>query len=117
MENRASLLLRVVRYQLPLEETLVLLRTYGWDSDEELVILTAADVVNLLDRFLASELSTAQVQHWAELLELRGDIGFEPVWAEHLALVIRQLATPEVFGTITPTLLRRVRSVFAGEAA
>jgi hypothetical protein len=107
----------VVRYQTPLEETLVLLRTYGWDSEEELVTLTAADVVALIDRFLTGELSARQVQHWAELLELRDDVGFEKRWAEHLALAVRQLATPEVFGTITPSLLRRMRDTFAGEAA
>jgi hypothetical protein len=117
LEDRASLLRRVVRYELPLEDTLVLLRAYGWDSGGELVMLTAVDVINLLDRFFAGELSAIQVQHWAELLELRDDIGFEPRWAEHLALAIRQLATPEVFGAITPTLLRRMKDVFAGEAA
>jgi hypothetical protein len=107
----------VVRYELPLEDTLVLLQAYGWNSDQELVILTAADVVSLLDRFFAGELSTVQVQHWAELLELRDDVGFEPRWSEHLSLAVRQLATPEVFGMITPGLLRRMRDVFAGEAA
>lgn len=116
MENRTSLLRRVVRYELPLEDTLVLLRAYGWDSDEELVELTAADVISLIDRFFSGELSARQVQHWAELLELRDDVGFEHRWAEHLAIAVRQLATPEVFGAITPALLHRMRSVFAGEA-
>jgi hypothetical protein len=101
---------------MPLEETLVLLRTYGWDSDEELVTLTAADVVALIDRFFTGELSAHQVQHWAELLELRDDIGFEERWAEHLRLAVQQLATPEVFGEITPSLLRRMRDTFAGES-
>jgi hypothetical protein len=105
-----------VRYETPLEETLVLLRAYGWDSDSELVALTADDVVALIDRFFTGELSARQVQHWAELLELRDDLGFEERWAEHLALAVRQLATPEVFGTITPTLLLRMRETFAGDA-
>lgn len=117
MEDRTSLLRRVIRYELPLADTLVLLQAYGWNSDEELATLTAADVVALLDRFFTGELSAAQIQHWAELLELREDVGFEALWAEHLSLVVRQLATPEVFGEITPVLLRRMRNVFAGEVA
>jgi hypothetical protein len=117
LEDRASLLRRVVRYETPLEDTLVLLRTYGWDSDEELVTLTASDLVALIDRFFTGELSARQIQHWAELLELRDDVGFEARWAEHLALAVRQLATPEVFGAVTPSLLRQMRDTFAGEAA
>jgi hypothetical protein len=117
LEDRPSLLRRVMRYEMPLEETLLLLRTYAWDSDEELVTLTAVDVVTLIDRFFAGELSARQVQHWAELLELRDDVGFEERWAEPLRLAVQELATPEVFGAITPNLLRRMRDTFAGEAA
>jgi hypothetical protein len=117
LEDRTSLLRRVVQYELPLEDTLVLLRAYGWGSDEELVTLTAEDVIHLLDRFFAGELTVEQVQHWAELLELRDDVGFEPRWSEHLALAVKQLASPETFGPITPSLLRRIRHTFAGEAA
>jgi hypothetical protein len=106
-----------VRYELPLEETLLLLRTFGWHSAEELVVMTADDVVHVLGRFLAGELSASQIQHWAELLELREDVGFEPRWAEHLRLAVRNLATPEVFGAITPDLARRIIDTFAGGVA
>jgi hypothetical protein len=53
----------------------------------------------------------------SELLELRDDVGFEERWAELLRLAVQELATPEVFGEITPKLLRRMRNTFAGEAA
>lgn len=117
MEDRTSLLHRVMRYELPLEDTLVLLRAYGWHSDGELVTLTADHVVRLLNRFLAGELTAPQIQHWAELLELREDVGLEPRWAEEIGLAVRQLATPESFGAITRTLVRQVRDSLAGEAA
>jgi hypothetical protein len=106
-----------VRYELPLEDTLLLLRAFGWHSAEELVTMTADDVVHVLGRFLTGELSARHIQHWAELLELREDVGFEPRWSEHLGLAVRHLATPEVFGAITPDLARRMRDTFAGEAA
>jgi hypothetical protein len=116
LEDRTSLLNRVIRYELPLEDTLVLLRAYGWHSDGELVMLTAAQVVGVLNRFLAGELTAPQIQHWAELLELREDVGLEPRWSEEIALPVRQFATPESFGAITRTLVRQVRDSF-GEAA
>jgi hypothetical protein len=117
LENRASLLGRVVRYELPIEDTLALLRAYGWDSDEEIVILTAADAVRLLERYLGGELTARQVEHWAELLEMRDDIGFEERWAAELRRLLFLLANPEINETITPSLAIRLRRLLVGEAA
>jgi len=117
MEDRASLLRRVVRYELPIEDTLAMLRAYGWDSDAELVALTAADAIRLLERYLGGELTARQVEHWAELLEMRDDIGYEERSSAELRRLIFLLANPEVNETITPGLAIRLRRGLAGEAA
>jgi hypothetical protein len=43
LDDRGSLLERVVRFELPIEDSIAMLRAYGWNSDQELVILSAAD--------------------------------------------------------------------------
>jgi hypothetical protein len=91
-----------------------MLRAYGWDAPEELVVLTAADVVRLLERFLRGELSARQVEHWAELLEMRGDVAYEERWSSELRRLLFLLANPEVNETITPSLAIRFRRVFLG---
>jgi hypothetical protein len=107
----------VVRYELPIEDTIALLRAYGWESNEEVVVLTAADAVRILERYLSGELTAHQVEHWAELLELRGDLGYEETWSEELRRLLSLLANPEANETITPTLAIRLRRLFLGEAA
>ena len=55
MEDRKSLLERLVRFELPIEDSIAILR--------------------ILERYLAGELSAQQVEYWAELLEMRDDVG------------------------------------------
>ena len=85
MEDRTSLLERIIRFEPPVEDTVAMLAAYGWASDHELVFLTPADVISILDRFLEGELTDRQVAYWAELLEMREDVGFELVGKGSLA--------------------------------
>jgi hypothetical protein len=115
LENRKSLLERVVRYELPIEDTLLLLRAYGWGSGEELVQLTAVDAVGILERYLAGDLTGRQVQHWAELLEMRTDLGYAPPHDVELRRLLFLLANPEVNESLSPSLARRLRRLLLGE--
>jgi hypothetical protein len=117
VEDRASLLQRIVRYELPVEDTIAMLRAYGWDSERELVVLTAADALGILERYLGGELTSQQVEYWAELLEMRDDLGFEERWSAELRRLIAVLANPDINEPLTPTLAIRLRRVLAGEAA
>ena len=111
MESRADLLAKVVRYELPLEETLVMLRAYGWDSDKELLILSGPDVLSIIDRFLTGDITARQLQHWAELLEMRDDLGYDEDRADLLRRIIFRLANPEANGTITRGLVSEIRAL------
>lgn len=115
MEDRTSLLERLLRFESPIEDTVAMLAAYGWASDQELVRLAPSDVVSILDRFLEGELTDRQVAYWAELLEMREDVGYENLWADHLRRAVGQLASPEVHGAITPGLVLRMRRVLAGD--
>ena len=117
MEDRRSLLERLVKFELPIEDSIAMLRAYGWDSHEELVVLSAADAVRILERYLRGELTARQVEYWAELLEMRKDVGFEERWSGELRRLISLLANPEISEALTPALAVRLRRVLAGEAA
>ena len=88
-----------------------MLRAYGWGASGELVVLTAVDAIRLLERFLRGELTARQVEHWAELLEMRDDVAYEERWSNELRQLLFVLANPEVNETITPSLAIRLRRV------
>ena len=117
MEDRRSLLARLVRFDLPIEDSIAMLRAYGWDSHEELVVVSAADAIRILERYLRGELTAAQVGYWAELLEMRNDVGLEDRWADELRRLISLLANPEHGEALTPALAIHLRRTLAGEAA
>jgi hypothetical protein len=117
LEDRKSLLERIVRFELPIEDSIAMLRAYGWDSEEELVVLAAADALRILERYLGGELSAQQVEYWAELLEMRDDVGFEERWSSELRRLIFVLANPEINEPLMPALAIKLRRVLAGEAA
>jgi hypothetical protein len=116
VEGRAALLAKVVRYELPLDETLLMLSAFGWDSDRELYQLSSQDVIALLDRYLEGTLTAAQVQHWAELLELRDDLGYDARQTDLLKQIIYRLANPEVNGAITRGLAVEIQAQLIEEA-
>jgi hypothetical protein len=116
LEDRRSLLERLVRFELPVEDSIAMLRAYGWDADRELVALSVADARRILDRYLRNELTAAQVAYWAELLEMRDDLGFEDRWSSELRQLISLLANPETTEPLTPALAIRLRRTLTGDA-
>lgn len=70
-----------------------------WDS-QMLVVLRRAHVCDALNRLLAREWSTSEVEQWADLLEGRDDVGLEPGYEVLLKGVLFDLANPDIHGPI-----------------
>jgi hypothetical protein len=83
------------------------LAAFAWDS-EELVQLGRRHVRNALRGFLAHEYSAPQLVRWAEVVEGRDDIGFEPADTTALKAVIFELASPELEGALTAERARKL---------
>lgn len=82
----------------------------GFDRDE-LLVLTAGHVVDVLDRLGTGALTPADVEAWADAVHLRDDLGREPGLEDAINEVLIELSTPELFGaadTIAPRLLARL---------
>ena len=117
METRASLLDKLVRCELPLNDTLLMLSACPWNAEESLHVLQPRDVIAVLERYLAGELDARQVQNWAEALEARNDIGYPRNLAASLHRTIGVLASPDANETLNPDLVISLRNELSGAAS
>jgi hypothetical protein len=101
-DHRVNALRRLLEGAAPLDETLEAIGALPWDSDEELVTLTPEHVIKMLERFLSGELTTSDLEQWANAIEGRDDIGLEPTAADALKEAIFDLANPSLQGSMTP---------------
>lgn len=95
-EPRYNALRDLIAAREPIEQTLTELRRFPWDSERVLVVLDRSDVARVLRRYLRGGLSAKQCVAWADAIEARDDIGFEPEWVEMLKQFIFELANPEL---------------------
>jgi hypothetical protein len=100
-EARYDALRDLIAAREPIEQTLGHLRTFPWDSERVLVVLDRSGVAGVLRRYLRAELSAEQCVAWADAIEARDDIGFEPDWVELLKQFIFELANPELAGQLS----------------
>jgi len=70
------------------------LTAFPWDSDAELVFLSAGHLKNVLSRFATGRASATEVEKWANAVEGRDDIGFERADMQRLRELVHELANP-----------------------
>lgn len=111
MNRRAEILQELVAYRPPTEQLHAELRTYGWDwlDDEPLLIITREHLLSIIDRYLAGEITSAQLQQWAENLECREDVDFEETNKDIIDSVFFRLALPEINGVLTPESVKGMK--------
>ena len=112
--DRRRLLAALVRYEPPIAPLLNQLALLPWDSTEELVRVGSADIVAILDRFIDGELSADQVTDWADLLEVRDDVGMDPRHGKALREIIFRLANPNLRDAISLALAVSIRIELLG---
>lgn len=115
MQRRAAILKELARFETPTEPLMRELRSFGWDwSGAPLLVLTKSDFLHVLDRYLAGQISTSELQEWAENLEARDDVAFDEKDKELLDDIFFRIATPEVNGSLTQDVVRRMRDEVTG---
>lgn len=95
-DGRGEALRRLIYLQDSVGDAARLVRAFSWDSKDELVVMTKADLVHLLDLYLQGKLDESQVEQWAETIEGRDDIGYEAEVAASLQHAIFELANPDI---------------------
>ena len=102
MKTHQEALSDLLLCRVPVGETVQAIRQFPWDSEAALTVLTRLHVTSILDRYLRGELSATQLEEWANAIEGREDIDFEPNHENDLQAIIHQLANPLLTKPITP---------------
>ncbi|WP_444905961.1 hypothetical protein ACJJIR_15080 [Microbulbifer sp. SSSA008] len=108
MESRKVLVTKLVEYKAPINRILGDLKSYGWDSETDLVTLRPSHLENVLERYISGELSDLQVRDWANAIEHREDIGLLNEYKGTLDEMIFWLANPAINYPIKKDLAKRV---------
>jgi hypothetical protein len=82
------------------------LLAFDWDAAPNLVTLSPATVIGVLDRYLSRDVSAGEIEKWAEGIEVREDIAFPPLFATLLKELFFELAHPEINGALSPDSAR-----------
>jgi hypothetical protein len=98
--NRQAVLSSLIQFSDTITRLKVAIESFPRDVDNPLVTLTRRDVIAILDRFVAGEFNAGVLEEWANLVECREDIEFEPGHAEAVSDAIFQLANPTLCGPL-----------------
>ncbi len=100
-EPRYRALRDLISARQPIEQTIGHLRTFPWDSERVLVVLYRTDASRVLRRYLQAEMSAEQCVAWADAIEVRDDISFDPDQVKLLKRFIFEVANPELEGLLS----------------
>lgn len=108
-KNRELTLLSLLKLDIPVHELADLLGETEWDSGRELVVFNREHINSVLDRFVNKEISSADVEEWANLIEGREDINYEKGYEDVIKEIIFQLANPILTEPITADSVTRLQ--------
>jgi hypothetical protein len=117
MNRRAEILHELVRFEKPAGPLMRELQSFGWDwkEDAPLLVLKKEDLLRIIDRFLAHEISAEQLHEWAENLEVREDVAFDKEERDLIDSVFFCIAVPEINEPLTQESVRRMRAKLSSE--
>lgn len=98
----------LVTFSLPIATLEAQAETVAWDQLEDVVLLTPEHLRVVLARFLANDLSEADVERWADLVEMREGIAHQSGCEELLKKTLSELATPEINEALSPERARKL---------
>lgn len=104
--SRGELIRLIVEGRFPLAPLRAELSAYPWDSAEPLVTLRRSHIARVLTRYLAGDLTAADVAAWAEALEVREDVGFAADDAAMIQRIVFVLANPSLNGDLNSSTAR-----------
>ena len=109
-ENRTQALRDLIEFLAPVDRCIMRLRAFPWDSATELVVLDRADARRVLDGFISQRIDGAHACEWANAIESRDDVGFEPGHDVVLRELIFTLANPDITEPLSVEMAERWRT-------
>lgn len=116
-DSRRRLLRQLIDFESPIHEIVRELSVFGWDCDEDLVVIGRSDVERAVSLYTAGQLSAADLESWADAIEGRDDIGFVEADERMLQRIIFEVANPFLEGPITPDSAALWMAQLSGQSA
>lgn len=99
MINRKKILQDLVEFRKPPSEMYAVLSIFEWDSDEELIQMERRHIAVVLQKYISGEISSEEIEDWANLIEGRDDVDYAEV-----AEILHILANPAITHQLTPSV-------------
>lgn len=87
---------------------------FAWDTETLLVNLQAIHISNALSKFLAGEVSAGEIESWANAIECRDDIAYEP--QSPVGAALHELANPRLTQSLSQASAKRLMASLQGNA-
>lgn len=111
MIDRYVVLQALVSFARSISELRGLLGSIEWDFDGCPLVMNRGHFRKVLERYLNGDLSSQDVEDWANLVEGREDIAFEAGDAQLLHEIVYELANPELTEHLSNQRAREVVSL------
>jgi hypothetical protein len=89
--QRVDLLLQLIEASIPIPKAISCLAGLSWDTETDIVELTAEHCSNVISRFIKGAILGAEVEAWANAIECREDVKFK---SSLVGEVLHELANP-----------------------
>ena len=99
-ERRAAVA-DLLGFTVPLSVSAARLSAFGWDYDGDGVPCHAEHVVAALQRYLSDELTAAEIEDWANMIECREDVAIAGGSDGWTGETLHELANPVLFGGLS----------------
>ena|ERR1017187_8634980 len=83
------------------------LAKFSWDS-EPLIFLTVEDLKKVLEKYLSKRISINHLEKWANIIESREDIAFDPAKEDVIKDVVFNLANAGINHPITDGIIHEM---------
>ena len=110
--SRKSVIERLINYEEPIEVLEKDLKGISWDSETELVVLSAKHLRHMIQLLKAGKITNNTIEQWANLIEGREDIGFED---EDVKNIIFEIANPVLYGAIDSGKIEKYYNMLSGD--
>ena len=106
-ERRIQVLQALIACNRPVDELEQDMMGMSWDSATDLVELKLSDLRSIVERILSGALSVTDARRWAELVEIREDIGCSVDDAEVIEEFVFDLANPDLVPETADALIHK----------
>jgi hypothetical protein len=112
METREDLLSKLIHFTAPVEELGKKLSAFEWDSEDYLVTLTRIQISEVIKQFLNKKITAEELVEWANAVEMRDDIEYEPGHEKIIASSLFELSIPEINFPINEENLKKMNAAY-----